>query len=234
MNEQPENDKTEVRKDKEVGPRRPLLRSRRRSEDLGRRGRPRRALRLQPDAGARLLRGHPFLRRGRAARLPGARGCPARGRRNRPARAREHLDATRQGGAGLRPGRGGPLPRGRPRGGERLGHGDGPWHRHRDSGDRVRPRAGGGGVRRRHPPAHRPAARGRRRSCSGSRRQRSPPPTSTSTSPSASAPTPRPRRPTSRPTATGSAPDSSSSTCAACPGRRARRFRSRPISGSGR
>src|SRR6476646_6253284 len=28
MNEQPENDKTEVRKDKEVGPRRPLLRSR--------------------------------------------------------------------------------------------------------------------------------------------------------------------------------------------------------------
>ena len=169
MANQPKKDKKTEKDETKVGPRRPLLRSRDDRKIWGVAGGLAEHVGFNPTLVRIFFVVTTLLRRRRPARLPGAGGRPPRRRRDRPAGGRERLVAARQGGARLRPGRGGALPRGRPRGGERLGHSDGPWHRHRHSGDRVRPRPRGGGIRRRHPPAHRPPARGRRHWCWGSR-----------------------------------------------------------------
>ena len=234
MNEQHENDKTEERKDKEVGPRRPLLRSRDDRKIWGVAGGLAEHLGFNPTLVRIFFVVTLFFGGAGAARLPGAGGRPARRRRNRPAGARERLVAARQGGAGLRPGRRGALPRGRPRRGSAwvtaTGHGTVIAIAVIVFGLGLVAAAFAGDIRRRIVPL----LRGRRRSCWGSRRQRSPPRTSRSTSRSASAHT--------RPTTAADIPSDGYKLgtgqlvvdLRSCPGRRARRSRSRPISGSGR
>ena len=172
------------------------------------------------------------VRRRRGARLSGPRGGPPAGRRHRQAGGRERLGAAGQGRAGLHPGRDRAGPGGGAGPGQRLGDGHRPRDGDRRGGDLRRPRTGRGVIRnRRQTSSNAPAPGAGARARHPGRRHRRRGHQVRQLGRGADL-HPHRRRPTSPPRATSSARASSWSTCASCPGSRARRSPPRPTSGS--